>query len=161
MKQAVERAEAERSQLVKKIYEREELLRNVRSTYKHRVVPKRTVMRNMGSSGGIGINHFSPPRGNQLSPPRHKESVNQTKGSKISRKIYEKENSPSRLSSELGADNEQAFLSALIKLNPLYHLLHSPLPSLKPNEKELLIQNLCAHLREKFKEVLKYEKKEQ
>lgn len=41
----VEAAEEQRSVLIKKIYEREELLRNVRSTYNIRNAPRRTVPR--------------------------------------------------------------------------------------------------------------------
>lgn len=41
----VEAAEEQRSVLIKKIYEREELLRNVRSTYNVRNAPRRTIPR--------------------------------------------------------------------------------------------------------------------
>ena len=37
----------------------------------------------------------------------------------------------------------------LIKHNPLYQLLYSPSHSLKPNEKDLLINTLTIHLKEK------------
>ena len=42
-------------------------------------------------------------------------------------------------------------MSILSKINPLFHLLHSPLASLKQHEKELLIENLVLLLKEKMK----------
>ena len=49
-------------------------------------------------------------------------------------------------------------MNILCKINPLYHLLHSPIASLKGSEKELLIQSLLAIVKEKMKENYKLQK---
>ena len=53
---------------------------------------------------------------------------------------FSSENSPIRSVTDMSdiKDSEQfesQFMNILCKLNPLYHLLHSPLTSLKSNEK--------------------------
>lgn len=77
--------ESRRSNIIKRIYEREEVLRNVRSTYNMRVVPKRTIPRIMNSS--VSSNGY-------FSPPKLKESIKQSKFipnsiARLSRKKYE------------------------------------------------------------------------
>ena len=49
-------------------------------------------------------------------------------------------------------------MSILVKSNPLFHLLLSPLGSLKNHEKECLIQNLASMLKDKMKENYKMQK---
>ena len=46
----------------------------------------------------------------------------------------------------------------LMKHNPVYHLLFSPLHSLKTNEKDLLIERLSIDLKEKSHQAYKLEK---
>lgn len=46
----------------------------------------------------------------------------------------------------------------LTKYNPVYQLLYSPLQSLKSKEKDLLIETLSAHLKEKSFAAYKAEK---
>ncbi len=50
------------------------------------------------------------------------------------------------------------FLTILTKMNPIYHLLYSPVESLKSTEKNQLIENLLDVLKEKMKVVEKLEK---
>lgn len=45
-----------------------------------------------------------------------------------------------------------------MKHNPVYHLLYSPLQSLKQREKDMLIETLSAHLKEKTWALMKMEK---
>ena len=73
----------------------------------------------------------------------HKKSVNQKMKNTISNMkniSFSSENSPIKSVTEMSdiKDSEQfesQFMNILCKLNPLYHLLHSPLTSLKSNEK--------------------------
>jgi hypothetical protein len=158
MRSRLEAVENERSEIIRKIYEREQLLRNVRSTYKQRVVPKKVIPRAM--NGTVVVGYFSPPK---LKDSRKQAKVqNRVSDTKPRNRRDDIENSPRRLSESIewrDGHQEQAVMNYLIKMNPLYHLLHSPLPSLKSHEKELLIQNLTLHLKEKLKELQKFEKK--
>ncbi len=60
LKGRIEAVQNERSEIIRKIYERQQLLRNVRSTYKLRVVPKKTIPRIM--NGPVTVGYFSPPK---------------------------------------------------------------------------------------------------
>ena len=76
---------------------------------------------------------------------------------------FSSENSPIRSVADMSdiKDSEQfesQFMNILCKLNPLYHLLHSPLTSLKNSEKQMLIQNMVNLLKEKMKENFKLQK---
>ena len=76
---------------------------------------------------------------------------------------FSSENSPIRSVTDMSdiKDSEQfesQFMNILCKLNPLYHLLHSPLTSLKSNEKQMLIQNMVNLLKEKMKDNFKLQK---
>ena len=46
----------------------------------------------------------------------------------------------------------------MIKHNPVYHLLHSPLQSLKNKEKDMLIEALRNDLKDKTRALMKAEK---
>ena len=46
----------------------------------------------------------------------------------------------------------------MMKHNPVYHLLYSPLQSLKNKEKDMLIEALSSHLKEKTRALMKAEK---
>lgn len=52
---------------------------------------------------------------------------------------------------------ESIYYKNLTKRNPVYHLLYSPLHSLKPKEKDLLIETLSAHLKERTIELYRKE----
>ena len=76
---------------------------------------------------------------------------------------FSSENSPIRSVADMSdiKDSEQfesQFMNILCKLNPLYHLLHSPLTSLKNSEKQMLIQNMVNLLKEKMKDNFKLQK---
>ena len=60
LKESIEAVQNERSEIIRKIYERQQLLRNVRSTYNLRVVPKKTVPRIM--NGPVTVGYFSPTK---------------------------------------------------------------------------------------------------
>lgn len=112
-------------------------------------------------NGTVVVGYFSPPK---LKESRRQAKVqNRVSDTKPRNRRDDIENSPPRRLSESiewgNGQQEQAVMNYLIKMNPLYHLLHSPLPSLKSHEKELLIQNLTLHLKEKLKEVQKLEKR--
>lgn len=131
------------------------MLRNVRATYKQRVMPKKVIPRAM--NGTVVVGYFSPPR---LKESRKQAKVqDRMSATKPRIRRDDMENSPPRRLSESiewrEGNQEKAVMNHLIKMNPLYHLLHSPLPSLKSHEKELLIQSLTLHLKEKLKEMQK------
>ena len=50
---------------------------------------------------------------------------------------------------------ESYYSNMLMKYNPVYHLLYSPIHSLKSNEKDLLITTLSNHLKEKSHQAYK------
>ena len=84
-------------------------------------------------NGAVVVGYFSPPK--------LKESRKQTRvqdkvlATKSRAHLDDIENSPPRRLSESvewrEGKQEQAIMNHLIKMNPLYHRLHSPLPSLK------------------------------